>query len=194
MTFSLLQRLVVTPAFAALPSVNPCVDVPGGCDPAIDIARIFRVPGMLLVSVAAGAAVLFVVLGGVQMLIARGDEGMVTRGRMSAIYALLGFAVALIAQAVVSFIVSGAAPLATYAGTSENFPFFVMQLAIDIMLSVFNITFIIIVMYAGYRMLIAHGKTDEFQKATHMLTWAIVGALLINGAHAIVNSVRFFGF
>jgi len=189
-TFSYrLLSLFVEVALAAPPAQDPCVGVPGGCTP-VNMAVQFIPPiGSLLVGLAGGGAVLFVIIGGVQMFLSAGDDGAAGKGKNSILFAVGGFMLALASQAIVTFVQTRAAPLAS--ATTPHLDF--MAAAVSAILSLLNVAFVGIVIYAAIRLVIAWGKSDAYQKALSMILWAIVGALIINAANAIVHAVLNLG-
>jgi len=193
MTVSLLPErllsILVTTALATAPAQDPCVGVPGGCAPVNMILPFVPVIGSLLVGLAGGGAVLFVILGGVQMIMNMGDEGAGTKGKTSMLYAIGGFMLALASQALVTFVQTWSAPLATAATPHLDF----MAAAVNAILSLLNIAFVGIVIYAAVRLVIAWGKADAYQKAMQSILWAIIGTLVINAANAIVHAVLKLG-
>ena len=193
MTFSLfftrLFSFLVTTALAAPPAQDPCVGVPGGCAPVNMALPLIPVIGSLLVGFAGGGAVIFVIIGGMQMILSMGDEGAGTKGKTSMMYAIGGFMLALASQAIVTFVHTRAAPLAAAATPHLDF----MAAVVNAILSILNVAFIGIVIYAAIRLVIAWGKADAFQKAMNTILWAIIGTLLINAANAIVHAVLNLG-
>ncbi len=193
MTLSLLGTrllsLLVSTAHAALPAQDPCVGVPGGCAPVNMILPLIPVLGSLLVGFAGGAAVIFVIIGGMQMILSMGDDSAGAKGKTSILYALGGFMLALSSQAIVTFVHTRTAPLVTAATPHLDF----MAAVVSAILSILNVAFIAIVIYAAFRLVIAWGKADAFQKAMSMLLWAVIGTLIINASNAIVHAVLNLG-
>lgn len=184
-----LFSLFVTTALAAAPAQDPCVGVPGGCAPVNMITYVIPVIGSLLVGLAGGGAVLFVIIGGIQMIMSMGDEGAGTKGKTSMLYAIGGFMLALASQAIVTFVHTRASVLATAATPHLDF----MAAAVSAVLSLLNVAFIGVVIYAAIRLVIAWGKADSYQKSMQALLWAIIGTLIINAANAIVHAVLKLG-
>lgn len=184
-----LFSLLVTTALAAPPAQDPCVGVPGGCAPANVAASVIPVIGSLLVGLAGGGAVLFVIIGGAQMILSMGDDGAGNKGKTSIMYAIGGFMLALASQAVITFVHSRAAPLASAATPHLD----LMAAVVGGILSLLNVAFIGIVMYAAVRLVIAWGKTDAYQKALNTIIWAVIGTLIINAANALVHAVLRLG-
>jgi hypothetical protein len=58
----------------------------------------------LLMAVMGGLALIFIIVGGIQMVLSAGDSGRVKRARDTILYAAVGLVVAIAAYAIVSFI------------------------------------------------------------------------------------------
>lgn len=194
MIFSFLYRLfafLIPSASAALGGYQlACYDIPGGCAPENFLVKIAGVIGSLLVDVAAGGTVLFVVIGGAQMLLSGGDDSKGAKGKNSIIYAIIGFIITVSAQGILDFVRNAAGDVAD----ADN-PFLAAEAAaVEAMLTVFNIIFVGVAFYAGLKLIMARGKTDEYTKGINMLIWAIIGAIVINLAYSIVSSISSLGF
>lgn len=188
--FSRLIAFFIPMVLAAAPAQNPCVGVPGGCASQNVLLNIPAVLGPILVGLAAGGAVLMVVIGGAQMLLSFGDDGQGGKGRMTVIWALTGFAFALASQAVITFVQTRAAPLS--ASTLPTLD--LMAAIVSTALTLFNISFVIVMVYAAFRLVISFGKQEDHNKAWNMLIWAIFGAIVINVAHSLVRAILGIGF
>ncbi|MDA1208923.1 MAG: hypothetical protein O2904_02725 [bacterium] len=153
------------------------------------ISSLLESLGKIFLAGAAGFAILFVVYGGFMMLMSFGDESKVTKGRNAVIFSLGGFALTLVSQTIVSFVVTKYGSLAGAAPSSGGPLIDVMEISVGIMLGAFNAVFALIAVVAGIRFVISHGKTDEAQKAKTMIIWAVIGALVINTAHVLVRGI-----
>ena len=60
---------------------------------------------------------------------------------------------------------------------------------IQVVLSVLGIVFLILIIFAGFKWLTAQGDACVTQKATKMLTQAVIGLIIIIGAYAIASFV-----
>lgn len=176
------------------PGIDPCSTI-GGCSLSGGgiIALVIQNTAALFVSIAAGASVLFVVVGGFQMLLSFGNDSTVTKGKNSVMFALGGFALVLAAQAIVSFVVNNAIGGGLVLAT-VNPAVSLMGVAVRMMLSVFNVAFALVAIGSAIRMVVAHGKSDEFGKARSALIFSIVGAVIVNVARALVNIILTAGF
>lgn len=182
-------------AYAA-PGVDPCHLLGAGyCDASAGETIIntgIAQTGLLFAGIAGGASVLFAIIGGAQMLLSFGNESQITKGRNALIFALGGFALVLASQAIVSFVVANAA--AESLDTASN-PFITLMAGmVQIMLRVLNSIFVIVMVVAGIRMIIGHGKSDEFNKAKQALIFATAGAFVVNVSHALVRGIFATGF
>jgi len=161
----------------------------GGCQPE-NVAVSFITPVVnLLVAIIAGVSVLFVMYGGALMLISLGDESRFTTGKNSIIYALVGFAIALVSQSVVAFVEFQATGVVTVSAATGNPALALIHIAINSMLYLFNAVFAAIMIFAGFRLLIGRGKSEELEAAKKMLIYAGMGAIIINVAKAMVFAV-----
>lgn len=143
----------------------------------------------LLLEIASGLAVVFVVIGGAQMVLNFGDESAATKGRKGVIYALGGFAIALSSQAIVSFVVARA----TYIdATAPHLS--LMRITVQSMLIVFNTVFALMMLFFGFKLVLARGQQSEFDSSRQGIFWSIIGALLVNLSYALVRATAGLGF
>ncbi len=188
---TLLCSSLVELSHAAVPD-TPCGDLPGcGAGPSnIILNNAPKVAG-LGIAIAAGGAVLFIAWAGFQMVLAAGDEGKIGEQKKAILHALIGLGIAILAQGIVSIV--GTQNYGQEQGPS-GLPANIIASAIGIILTVFNVVFIVVVIYAGMRMVYAQGKSDEFSNGRKMITWCIVGAIVTNLANALVQAfVAIFG-
>jgi len=195
-TFFLLGILLAPVAAYAAPGIDPCWTLGAGfCNSSAGQSIIdngLAQTGLLFAGLGGGAAVLFAVIGGAQLLLSFGDESKITKGRNSLIFSLAGFALLLASQSIVSFSVSSAQAAGLEAGSN---PFITLMAAIvQAIIMALNSVFVIVMVVAGIRMVIGHGKSDEFSKARQSLIYAIVGAFFVNAAHALVRGILATGF
>ena len=193
--FSFFIGLMLAPvaAFAALPPVIPC----SFCDVSLGNSIInngIAQLGLFFAGLGGGAAVLFGVIGGAQVLLSFGDESKITKGRNSLIFSLAGFALVLASQAIVSFTVASAGNAALEVAGGVNPLLSLMTGIVGALLTALNSLFVLVMVVAGVRMVIGHGKQEEFGKARQTLIYAIVGAFIVNVSHALVSGVLATGF
>lgn len=178
---AILVRIIlwVTPVLAQ----GPCVGIPGDCSSAENVlARFIPAIGRVWVSAAAGLAVIGVIVGGGKMMLNFGDESKIQQGKQAIVYSLLGFIIVLASQSIVAFVA-----FRTVEARGDEPLFDFMTAVVGAMLSVFNVAFVLMIILAGYRMVVGYGQSDEFNKARTMVIWAIGGAIAVNAAHAVVR-------
>lgn len=61
----------------------------------------------IVIRVIAAVALLFVVIGGIRYVLSQGDPGAVSKAKATIVYALIGLVVAIVAQAIVVFVIRG---------------------------------------------------------------------------------------
>lgn len=140
----------------------------------------------VLVQIAGGGAVIAIVVAGTKMLLSQGDDGKVTSAKQGIMYALGGLTIAITAASIVSFVTTEDYwSDATIPGLLTS--------AIRIILTLFNLAFIIVVLIAGIRMVISQGASDEFSKSSKAIQWAIIGAITVNLAKVIIQAFLTIG-
>jgi hypothetical protein len=147
--------------------------------------------GMFMLRAAAGLAVLMIVWCGIQMMLSLGEETKITKAKWGVVYSMAGLAFCLFAQVIVGLV------------ATENYGQFntldlivtgVFGAGVRIALTALNMIFGLALIICAIRMLLAQGKQDEFNKARTGVLWSIVGAIVVNLAHALVRAViSFFG-
>lgn len=151
---------------------------------AVDIA-------IMMLQIAAGLAVLFIVWSGFQMIINRGDEGNVTKARQHIVYALIGLMVAILSQLIVTAVIS---QQWVSSAAATELPIDLLAAAVSVLRTLINGVLIIVIVVAGIYMLLDHGKQDSYKKGKVMLQWAIIGAIVVNLANALVQAIAsYFG-
>ena len=176
--------MVLVPAGNAFALVCDYVD---NCKQDFVPERAIPIIADLLIAVAAGTSIVFIVIGGVLMLTSMGEEGQISKGKMSIIYALIGLLLTKSAQIIVSFVINKFNIMSV--GPEDDIVIFVMKQLVDAMKTAFNAVFAVMLIYAGYRMAFARGNADEFNKSKNVLIWAIIGAIIVNLAFPLANAV-----
>ncbi len=129
--------------------------------------------------------VLFIMIGGVYMVISTGDTEKVTKGKNTIMWAVIGIFAMQFAETVVTRVIMGEV-LSRNSGTDliESLAYTIID---DILLLLYSVLLIVAVI-SGMRMVLALGKDEEFTKGKDGLFWAAVGAIIINLAQAIANA------
>lgn len=136
----------------------------------------------LLLRIVAGVSVLFIVWGGILMLISMGDESKTAQAKWAIVYSLIGLFGAILSQAFVGTVAE--TPLG--AGATEAT---VIQQAVKFLVNAVNVIFLSVIIFAGIRMLMGQGQPEEFNRAKKVIAWAIVGAVIVNVARTLVRAV-----
>lgn len=184
----LLWLAWVTPAFAA----NPCVGVTGCNASSNQLVGAVSPIAEMVVAFAAAFATLFIIIGGFMMLMSAGNESNAEKGKKYVVYALIGFALTLMSQAIVKFVFSNAVLIDI--ADPNNAPFYFIAQIVKMMLALFNVIFVIIAVIAGFRMVIGGGQSSEFDASKKAIRWAIIGAIVVNLSYAMINATLNLGF
>ena len=168
---------------AQLPVI--CTGIPGcGANPenVIVEAGIPAIANIFLNSSAA-LSVIFVVIGGAQLLLSFGREEEYPKAKKTITWALGGLFVALTSHRIVAVIVSE-----NY--TNSTFTYLgLFAAALRIMTNLLNGVFLIAILIGGMRMITASGKEEEVSKGKKTIGYAIFGVIIINLAPYVVKQV-----
>ncbi|HLD71263.1 MAG TPA: hypothetical protein VI873_01455 [Candidatus Peribacteraceae bacterium] len=179
-------------ALAGAPPVIVCTGLAGcGSDPAnVLFDKTLPLLIEVLANIAGGLAVIFIGVAGFQMVLANGDDGKISTARWGVLYALLGLCLAIASTAIVSFVSTE-----DYGQSNPGDLLLggVLPAAMRILITIFNVVFVIAIMFAGYRITLGGGKAEELTKGLAVIRWAIAGAVIINVAHAAVKAVLAIG-
>jgi hypothetical protein len=170
-----------------MPTV-PCVPALPGCGGPSPVLLTSLLPNLavFLLRFATGLSLVCVIVAGVQMMLAMGDDSAISKQKWAIFYALAGLVLAILSQAFVSAV-------ATYnyaAGvTPDLIVGGILKLVIDVILTSMNMILVAVIILNGYKKLLAQGKSDEFNKAKQGVLWAIIGAIIINLSYSFVRIV-----
>lgn len=192
--FALLSlALLPVPLLAQTPPVVVCTGL-AGCGGALVSNVLFwsTLPLVIevLANIAGGLAVIFIGVSGLQMVLAYGDEGKISTARWGVLYALLGLCLAIASTAIVSFV---STEDYGQSNTGDLLLGGVLPAAMRILITIFNVIFVITIMFSGYRITLGGGKAEELSKGLTVIRWAIAGAVIVNVAHAAVKAVLNIG-
>jgi hypothetical protein len=139
----------------------------------------------VMIQLAAGGAVIFIIINGAKMLLSYGDDSKAQAARKGVLQALGGLGLALVSATIVSFVTTE-----NYGQNNpQDFLFGsggLLDATVRISVLLFNVGFTVMAILGGYRMMTASGAPDEFKKGGTILKWAVVGAVVVNLARALV--------
>ncbi len=186
---ALFLWLFTNVAAAQTPPAVPCGGLPGCGDgsPANILADTFLPSLVLLMLRLAGAlAVLAMVVAGFQIFLAQGNEEKFSAGRQAIIYGLGGLVMVGLSQTLVGLLVTEP----TLVGAVDEVS--AVAVAVNVLVNILNGVFFVVIGYAGILMLAAQGKQEKYETARNIISQAIIGAVIINIAHALVRIVTSF--
>lgn len=182
-------------ALADIPTVPGgwCGTLPGcGQGPANVLFRgIVPLIVSLMVNVAAAGGIVLIIWAGFKLLFSKGEEGVFGKAKWAIIYALGGFALALGSESVVNVIARY--PWGAGGGDTLFGPNGLFGLVIGLLFFVFNFIFLLVIMFAGYVMVVGGGNAEEYKRGFTMLRHAIIGAAIANLSYALVQGVLGLG-
>jgi hypothetical protein len=62
------------------------------------------------------------------------------------------------------------------------------------MLFVFNVVFALLMLFYGYKLVIARGQQSELDSVKKGIMWTVIGAMVINLSFALVRATTLLGF
>lgn len=186
-----LAALSMTLLVLPLPSlaaalVDPLCTFPGcGLAPA-DILGGVAIPEIARIALnsAAALAVIFGIVGGARYLISRGKDEEVEKGKNTILWALGGMFLALAAHRIVMAVLSQSY---VAVGVDPLFEFF--NAVINIMMTLLNVTFLLMIFWSAGYMVMARGKDEDMTKGRKTLFYAIIGVVAINVIPYLVRAV-----
>ncbi len=175
-----------TVAYAFVPPA-PCTGLygcGGGAASIFSAANLSNV-ALLLLQFASGAAVFMIVVAGFQMVIQLGNESKIGEMKHAIIFAIIGLAVAIVSEVVISSVGTE-----NYGqNTGGNLPIAILRNGVRIIQIVLNPVMAVIIVVAGIYMVYSQGKPEGYEKGKSILLWTIVGAIIINLANAAVQAL-----
>ena len=167
-----------------------CSDLQPGCGdgPANIFLQTLPNLAFFLLQIATGLSVLFIIWAGFNMVLNLGDEGKVGQQKTAIFYSLAGLFTAIGSQLIVGFV----ATQNWGQDAGGNLPVNLIAAAAGSLLTIFNGVFVIAIIYYGMRMLTAAGDSGAFNSARTGLTWAIIGAIVVNISNALVQGITSF--
>lgn len=150
--------------------------------------RVIPVVAAAMLNIAAGLSLVFIVISGYRMVISAGDDSKFNAGRSGIIFSLVGLSISVTASAIVSFVISenygqAAGPAFFLYGTGG-----IMGATVAIILTVMNVSLILMIIYGGIQMILGGGKSDGFQNGWKTIKFAIIGAIVVNIARWLVEA------
>lgn len=101
--------LVATPAYAACSTAKDCVqsgvNSAGGTSSKTSVGTIIKTVVNVLLFILGAIAVIMIVIGGLKYTVSNGDSSAVTSAKNTILYAVIGLIVAMMAYAIVNFVV-----------------------------------------------------------------------------------------
>lgn len=167
---------------------GPCagVDCGAGGNP---LPAFITLIAAILLEVASGLAVLSAVIGGAFMLMNFGNETAAEKGKKGVFFAMIAYAIALMSQAIISFAVAKAGAI------DKSSPIIgAMRVTVGSVLYIMNVMFALMMLFFGFKLIVARGQQSEMDAAKKGIVWSIVGAVVINLSYALIRATVLLGF
>lgn len=129
----------------------------------------------------AAVAVFMIILSGLRMIIANGDDAKIKKQQQVLLWAIIGLVIILIARPVVDAIFG----YEVFKPNPSKAISIITQVA-NYMMSFAAIVSIIIIVYAGILMIMNFGNDATVQKARKMIRWVIIGLIFMISAYTLI--------
>jgi hypothetical protein len=133
---------------------------------------------------ARGLAGLMVAIGGAMMILGVWKEDLISKGKETITWAIIGVAFTAFAEQLITFVkreVETRAP-------GVDFVYSVRNTVVSTLFDLLYITLFAVCLYSGALMVMSLGKDDQFNKGKDGLFYAALGAVIINLAEVIVSA------
>lgn len=165
---------------------DPCAHVPGGCPPQnVLVDQAIPAAGELMLRIAGAGGVMMIVVAGYLMLFSGGDESKFGKGKTALGMTMAGLLLVVASQSIVQLTLTEPA-IQGLQGTPDELAFF--SRAIDILVLLFDIFFLIMVVYSGIIIAYGMGKEETYKKGKDLMVHAIVGAIVVNLAKVLADA------
>jgi len=180
-----LFQIIIPPTVPAAPP-PPCGPLPGCGGGPVNVFTEAVLPEVarIFLNLTAALSVLFVIIGGARYVLGFARESEQEKAKMTIFWAVVGLVLALTSHRIVMLIITEpwitnpADPLFSLIGN-----------IVRIILTLLNVTFLLVIILGGMRMVYARGAEDEVKKGRDMVAYAIIGVLIINAAPYVVKAV-----
>ncbi len=183
-----LSLLLPEVILAAMPSgfTVYCGGLPG-CQSGVHEYLTNLVIGRFLVDFpgyARGLAGLMVAIGGAMMILGIWKEDLISKGKETITWAIVGVALSTFAEQAITFV----AREAVYRADGVDFVYSVRNTVVATIFDLLYITLFAVCLYSGALMVMSLGKDDQFTKGKDGLFYAALGAVIINLAEVIITA------
>lgn len=131
---------------------------------------------------------LFIVIGGMYIVLSAGNSEQVTKGKNTIIWAAAGiFIMQMVANTLTNPLTNFLEP-ELFPLTTQSGPTIIpsaINVAINAIKDLLTVALLGVAIFSGARMVLSGGKEDQYNKGREGLFWAAVGAIIINLAGAI---------
>lgn len=165
---------------------DPCLHVPGGCDPAnVVVENAIPFIGEFMLRIAGAGGILMIVWAGYMMMFSGGDEGKFGKGKTALFMTMGGLMLVVASQSIVQLTLTEQA-IQQLQDTPDELAFFAR--AVDVLVLLFDIFFLLIAIYSGLMIVYGLGKEDQYKKGRDLLTHAVIGAIVVNIANILADA------
>ncbi len=137
-----------------------------------------------------GLAIIWIIISGIRMTMAGGDETAITEQKMSIIYAVIGLVTILLIERMIDIIYG---PLGTYRteldiATTTQFNMEVFGV-VNFIKALFGILAILMIIVSGIKTIFAFGDEERLKKQKTSIIWIVIGFVLVLINKVIIENI-----
>lgn len=154
------------------------------------ISQVVVAVANLLRNLLGALAVLWIVVAGTQMIMAQGEESVITEQRKAITYAVIGLVIVLILERMI-FILYGAPSPDVTTGLATNQIRFEQEIfgILSFIKTLIGSIAILMIVVSGIRTFFAQGEEDQITKQRKSVLWIMVGLGIIVVNEVIINNL-----
>ena len=144
-------------------------------------------------NVAGGLAILWIIVAGVRMILADGDENTLSEQKRAILYGVIGLVIILIMRPLISSLygVPGEIRTDLISAQDEGFSLEILGI-VSFLRAVIGTVAIFYIVMSGVRMLFAQGDEDTTKKLRTSIIWIGTGLILIAINEVLINNIFVF--
>lgn len=135
-------------------------------------------------------AIIWIIISGIRMAMAGGDENTITEQKRSIIYAVIGLVIILIIERMIDIIYgpAGAYEIALRTETATRFSAEIYGI-VNFIKAIIGTIAIFMIVISGLKTIVAAGEEEQITKQRRAIIWIVVGFILLIINKAIVEQI-----
>jgi len=133
-------------------------------------------------------AILWIVIAGIRMTLAQGDDNIMKEQKRAILYALLGLMVILVLEQLINILYGSVGQIQTNLQANARFDAEVYGI-VSFIRAIMGVIAMAILVRAGIRAIFAAGQEDEIKKQRQAIAWVMAGLVVIAINQVIIENI-----